>query len=230
MSIRIGSDSIMAQNFFSASSEESRYTRGRHLAAQADKQAMSSRQSSILAAGMAACAATESMSQRILEGKKAARQMGFDMQQSAFEASERNLDELRRRLEEKAKQNQKNPADNKDAASAADPAIAEAAANSPGSVPDPLSNGLPSGLSDGLAGKAGDLAANIAANLATVAGSVTSKGAIEPAGAASGNLTTAGRVLLGESLDSGAGVASTVMAAGGSTGGQSETFGILVVV
>lgn len=237
MSIRIGSDSIMAQNFFNASSEESRYVKGRHLAAQADKQAMSSRQSSILAAGMAACAATESMSQRILEGKKAARQMGFDMQQSAFEASERNLDELRRRLEEKAKQSQKNPADNRGDAQAENPASTGAAANLPGSLPDSLAESLADNLSgalpnnfEGLADKAGGLTASMAADLAPVAGAVTLKSALESAGTASGNLTAADRVLRGESLNTGAGGASSAISAGGTTGGQPEPLGISVVV
>lgn len=241
MSIRIGSDSIMAQNFFNASSEESRYTKGRHLAAQVDKQAMSSRQSSILAAGMAACAATESMSQRILEGKKAARQMGFDMQQSALEASERNLDELRRRLEEKAKQSQENPADNRGAAQAENPASTEAVANLPGSLADSLPESLTGSLTgslsgtlpnnfEGLAGTAVGLTANMAADLASVTGAGTSKGDLESARTTSGNLTAADRVLRGESLNAGAGGASTVRSAGGATGGQPEPLGISVVV
>ncbi len=229
MSIRIGSDSIMAQNFFNASSEESRYVKGRHLAAQADRQAMSSRQSSILAAGMAACAATESMSQRILEGKKAARQMGFDMQQSAFEASERNLDELRRRLEEKAKQSQKNPADNRGDAQAENPASTGAAANLPDSLADNLSGALPNNF-EGLADKAGGLTVSMAADLAPVAGAVTLKSALESAGTASGNLTAADRVLRGESLNTGAGGASSAISADGTTGGQPEPLGISVVV
>ncbi|MBB5144272.1 hypothetical protein [Desulfovibrio intestinalis] len=186
MSIRIGSDSMMAQNFFNASSEESRYAKGRHLAAQVDKQAMSSRQCSILAAGMAAAAAAENESQRMLEGKKAARQMGFDMQQSTLETSERNLDELRRRLEGKARQNQKNLGDNRGAASAENPAPTVAVANFPGSLADSLSGALPNNF-EGLTGKAGGLTANRAADLASVAGAMTSKGALESAGTASGN-------------------------------------------
>ena len=102
MSISISSDNMMAQNFFSLDSEPSRYIKAKHVAAQSDVSLMASRQNAILSAGMAACASAKSMAELVREGKKAARQVGFDMQQSVSEASERNLKELKRRLEEKA--------------------------------------------------------------------------------------------------------------------------------
>lgn len=106
MSISIGSGTMMAQNFFSAGNEQSRYIKAKHIAAQSDISLMSSRQSAILSAGMAACASAKSMAELILEGKKAARQMDLDMQQSTSEASERNLKELRRRFEERSQKPQ----------------------------------------------------------------------------------------------------------------------------
>lgn len=226
MSIRIGSDSMMAQNFFNASSGESRYAAARHLAAQADRQAMSSRQNSILAAGMAACAAAENMSQRILEGKKIARQMGFDMQQSAFETSERNLDELRRRLEEKAKQAQKDPAESKGDTQTETHVKTEVAAATSFSLSADLPVDLPASLHDALANDAADNAAEVVSG----SGSVISKGAIKSAETASGNLSAAGGDLREVSVNSGAGVANTAMAVAAATGDQPETLGISVVV
>lgn len=102
MSISIGSDGMMAQNFFSMDNEQSRYIKAKHVAAQSDVSLMASRQNAILSAGMAACASAKSMAELVREGKKAARQVGFDMQQSVSETSERNLKELKRRLEKKA--------------------------------------------------------------------------------------------------------------------------------
>lgn len=107
MSISIGSDGMMAQNFFSMDNEQSRYIKAKHVAAQSDVSLMASRQNAILSAGMAACASAKSMAELVREGKKAARQVGFDMQQSVSETSERNLKELKRRLEKKAQKTQK---------------------------------------------------------------------------------------------------------------------------
>ncbi len=97
MNISIGSDSMMAQNFFDAGSEQSRYIKAKHIAARSDVSLMASRQNAILSVGMAACASSKSMAELIREGKKAARQVEFDMQQSVSEISERNLKELKRR-------------------------------------------------------------------------------------------------------------------------------------
>ena len=98
---------VMARNFVSSDSQESKYSKARQVAAEARGQ-MANRQNSLLAAGMAACAAADPdgghMSRRVLEGQKAARRMQLDKQQNVAEKSRDNLDELKKRLEEKAKE------------------------------------------------------------------------------------------------------------------------------
>lgn len=128
MSISIGSDGMMAQNFFSMDNEQSRYIKAKHVAAQSDVSLMASRQNAILSAGMAACASAKSMAELVREGKKAARQVGFDMQQSVSETSERNLKELKRRLEKKAQKDDDGQA--KGAADASQGDASQAEANS----------------------------------------------------------------------------------------------------
>lgn len=49
---------VMARNFVSSDSQESKYSRARQVAAEARGQ-MANRQNSLLAAGMAACAAAD---------------------------------------------------------------------------------------------------------------------------------------------------------------------------
>ena len=69
---------------------------------------MANRQDSVLLAGMAACTAAdpkgERMSRRVLEGQKAARRMQLDMRQNVAEKSQDNLDEIKKRLEEKTEE------------------------------------------------------------------------------------------------------------------------------
>ena len=129
MSVSISSDNVMARNFFSASSEQSRYVKAKQVAAQSAVSVMASRQSSILSAGMAACASAKSMAELVLEGKKAARAMRFDMQQSVSEVSERNLKELQRHREENAQKSQQGEEDHID--SAVDTSQAESSLESP---------------------------------------------------------------------------------------------------
>ena len=77
--------------------------------AQARKNIGLTRQNSILQAGIAACEAVKEANsgryaERILEGKKAGRNMMFEGQTATAEASERNLDEIKEHIEEKAKE------------------------------------------------------------------------------------------------------------------------------
>ena len=100
---------MMERNFVSHDYEESRYIKALHTSAQARKNISVSRQNSILQAGMAACEALEDRYQgryaeRILEGKKAARNMMYEGQTASAEASKRNLDEIKEHIEEKAKE------------------------------------------------------------------------------------------------------------------------------
>lgn len=100
---------MMERNFVSYDYEESRYIKGLHTSAQARKNISVNRQNSILQAGMAACEALEDKYQgryaeRILEGKKAARNMIYEGQTATAEASKRNLDEIKDHIEEKAKE------------------------------------------------------------------------------------------------------------------------------
>lgn len=100
---------MMERNFVSYDYEESRYIKALHTSAQARKNISINRQNSILQAGMAACEALEDKYQgryaeRILEGKKAARNMMYEGQTATAEASKRNLDEIKDHIEEKAKE------------------------------------------------------------------------------------------------------------------------------
>lgn len=98
---------VMARNFVSTDSQESKYSKARQIAAEARGQ-MTNRQDSVLLAGMAACMAADpngaSMSRRVLEGQKAARRMQLDMRQNVAEKSQDNLDEIKKRLEEKTEE------------------------------------------------------------------------------------------------------------------------------
>ncbi|EGW52430.1 hypothetical protein HMPREF1022_00695 [Desulfovibrio sp. 6_1_46AFAA] len=98
---------VMARNFVSTDSQESKYSKARQIAAEARGQ-MANRQDSVLLAGMAACMAADpngaSMSRRVLEGQKAARRMQLDMRQNVAEKSQDNLDEIKKRLEEKTEE------------------------------------------------------------------------------------------------------------------------------
>ena len=98
---------VMAGNFVSTDSQESKYSKARQIAAEARGQ-MANRQDSVLLAGMAACMAADpngaSMSRRVLEGQKAARRMQLDMRQNVAEKSQDNLDEIKKRLEEKTEE------------------------------------------------------------------------------------------------------------------------------
>ncbi|MBS6829153.1 MAG: hypothetical protein KH208_04655 [Desulfovibrio sp.] len=98
---------VMAGNFVSTDSQESKYSKARQIAAEA-RGRMANRQDSVLLAGMAACMAADpngaSMSRRVLEGQKAARRMQLDMRQNVTEKSQDTLDEIKKRLEEKTEE------------------------------------------------------------------------------------------------------------------------------
>lgn len=95
---------MMERNFVSADRGESNYLKTMRAVAQARKSLSITRQNSILEAGRAACAAARSMAERILEAKKAGRNMMFEGQTATAEASKRNLDEIKEHIEEKAKE------------------------------------------------------------------------------------------------------------------------------
>ena len=95
---------MMERNFVSADRGESNYLKTMRAVAQARKSLSITRQNSILEAGRAACAAARSMAERILEAKKAGRNMMFEGQTATAEASKRNLDEIKDHIEEKAKE------------------------------------------------------------------------------------------------------------------------------
>lgn len=99
----VESTNLMSRNFVSHDTNESKYSKAREAAANARGQ-MSNRQNSILAAGIAACANAETMAERILEGKKAARRMGLDMQQNVSEKNKEVLDKMKKRMEEKSEE------------------------------------------------------------------------------------------------------------------------------
>ena len=96
---------VMAENFVSSEFRESKYSKARQAAAEARGQ-MVNRQNSVLLSGMAACNAADPdgtrLSRRILEGQKAGRRMQLEMRRNVTETSQENLDELKKRLEEKA--------------------------------------------------------------------------------------------------------------------------------
>ena len=94
---------MMERNFVSADRGESNYLKTMRAVAQARKSLSITRQNSILEAGRAACAAARSMAERILEAKKAGRNMMFEGQTATAEAAKRNLDEITDHIEEKAK-------------------------------------------------------------------------------------------------------------------------------
>lgn len=95
---------MMERNFVSADRGESNYLKTMRAVAQARKSLSITRQNSILEAGRAACAAARSMAERILEAKKAGRNMMFEGQTASAEASKRNLDEIKDHIEEKARE------------------------------------------------------------------------------------------------------------------------------
>lgn len=94
---------VMARNFVASDALESKYSKAREAGMQARGQ-MANRQNSILLAGMAACAAEDSLSRRVLEGRKAARRMGLDMRQNISERHEDTLEALKKAMEERAKE------------------------------------------------------------------------------------------------------------------------------
>lgn len=94
---------VMARNFVASDTLESKYSKAREAGMQARGQ-MANRQNSILLAGMAACAAEDSLSRRVLEGRKAARRMGLDMRQNISERHEDTLEALKKAMEERAKE------------------------------------------------------------------------------------------------------------------------------
>lgn len=104
----IESSNLMARNFVSHAADESKYSKAREAAAEARGQ-MNNRQNGILLAGMAACAAEDTLSRRILEGKKAARRMGLDMQQNVSEKNREALDRLKKEREERARPEEETP-------------------------------------------------------------------------------------------------------------------------
>lgn len=104
----IEASSPMARNFVSHAADGSKYSKAREAAAEARGQ-MNNRQNSILLAGMAACATEDSLSRRILEGKKAARRMGLDMQQNISEKNREALDRLKKELEERTRPEEETP-------------------------------------------------------------------------------------------------------------------------
>lgn len=104
----IDTSSLMSGNFVSREPHESKYSKAREAAADARGQ-MNNRQNSILLAGMAACATEDTLSRRILEGKKAARRMGLDMQQNVSEKNRETLDKLKKAIEERAAPEEKTP-------------------------------------------------------------------------------------------------------------------------
>lgn len=105
---RAASANMMAQNFASAEREESRYITARKTAFQTDGD-MANRQNSILNAGLAELNSlsdkdSTNYAVRSLIGKKAARRMLREQQQSAAEESQRNLKEIKEKIEEKAQE------------------------------------------------------------------------------------------------------------------------------
>lgn len=106
----VESTNFMSRNFVSHDTNESKYSKAREAAANARGQ-MSNRQNSILAAGIAACANAETLAERILEGKKAARRIRMDMQQNVSEKNKEVLDKMKKRVEEKTEE-QNNADDN----------------------------------------------------------------------------------------------------------------------
>lgn len=117
MSVSSVDSNLMSRNFVSVSSGESKYVKAARVGAQVEQSTSMNRQQAILEAGIAACAAAKTPAQVALEAKKAARQMGFAMQASVSEESERNLKEIKKRIEEMAKKaaEGKDSADGKDA-------------------------------------------------------------------------------------------------------------------
>ena len=107
---------LMSRNFVSVSSGESKDVKAARVGAQVEQSTSMNRQQAILEAGMAACAAAKTPAQVALEAKKAARQMRFAMQASVAEESERNLKEIKKHIEEKAKE----ATENKDSATGKD--------------------------------------------------------------------------------------------------------------
>lgn len=110
VTMSVESTNLMSGNFVSHDTNESKYSKAREAAANARGQ-MSNRQNSILAAGIAACANAETLAERIIEGKKAARRMGLDMQQNVSEKNREVLDKMKKRIEEKI-EDKNNTADN----------------------------------------------------------------------------------------------------------------------
>lgn len=121
----IESDRLMARNFVSHDTGTSKYSKAREAAADA-RGRMNNRQNSILLAGMAACAAEDTLSRRVLEGKKVARRMGLDMRQNVSEKNREALDRLKKEREERARPEEETPdaraAGREEAAGAPDPA------------------------------------------------------------------------------------------------------------
>lgn len=103
----VESANLMSRNFVSHDTNESKYSKAREAAANARGQ-MSNRQNSILAAGIASCATADTLAERILEGKKAARRMGEDMRRNVAEKNKELLDKMKKRIEEKSEEQNTN--------------------------------------------------------------------------------------------------------------------------
>lgn len=83
------------------SNQESKYIQAKHISAQSNVAAALTRQAAILEAGKIACENAKSMSERILEGKRAARNMRTEIQTSVVEFSQPVLDKLNETLKTK---------------------------------------------------------------------------------------------------------------------------------
>lgn len=104
--VQSGQANLMAGHFASIELTESRYIAARKAALQSDSD-MVNRQNSVLTVAIAelevmSASGKPSSVQRYLIGKKAERRMREEQQRSAAEASESNLDEMKRDIKERA--------------------------------------------------------------------------------------------------------------------------------
>lgn len=96
------SSSIMADHFTHTGKDDgSKYIIARKAALQADSTSRL-RQSAILQTAITEAANAESYAQQVLLGKRAARRMMLEKQQSVAESSEDNLKDIQKTIEEKA--------------------------------------------------------------------------------------------------------------------------------
>lgn len=94
------------------SNQESKYIQAKHISAQSNVAAALTRQAAILEAGKIACENAKSMSERILEGKRAARNMRTEIQTSVVEFSQPVLDKLNETLKNKTGEDSNTNVDN----------------------------------------------------------------------------------------------------------------------